>query len=364
MKKSLLLSSAIALFLFAFVRPAAAAFPEAVRQSLRLCAEDIQVALAASPLTKNLPLAILPVNGDQDAYVIGLLKNAVTGSGQTCVEGREDPFWEELVKEIETSDRKSDLLDPATLTRFGKLKSAKLLLYAVVRDTAAGSGSGYAEVEVHVSSIETKQHLWGKVFARRFYNAPDVKGLVDLDSDVREVIRKSFDKTIAQLQSDPKLQAIHTVAVVPLAGDLDRFITGLVESMVSKTQLAPKQLDSATLGETRSLLRDQPQAADAILYGAVRDLSRRTLSQRPDRTEIETTSAVQLTIQDAKTGNILWSDLIEARATTTTDLGWWELVQQYGPMVLARKWYILVPLLAVGALMVLAIFFWLMRRAR
>jgi hypothetical protein len=364
MFKRLLCGFTLTASVLLFNKPAFAAYPEEVRQALRLCADDIQTALAGSPLPKNLPVAILPVSGDEDAYVIGLLKNAATGAGLACVEGKEDPFWNELVKEIEFSERKGDILDPATLTKFGQLKSAKLLMYAVVRDTAAGNGSGYAEIEVHVSSIETKQHLWGKVFARRFYNSPDVKGLVNLDPDMRELIQKSFDRAATNLNAAAKLKDIRTVAVVPLAGDMDGFISGLVVSMVSKTQLVPKQLDTATLGETRALLRDNPQAADAILYGAVRDLSQRELNKYPDRIEYETISAVQLTIQDAKTGNILWSDLIEAQGTKTTVLSWWEMVRLYGPLVLARKWYVLVPLLVLGGLVVLALFFWMMRRAR
>ena len=73
----------------------------------------------------------------------------------------------------------------------------------------------------------------------------------------------------------------------------------------------------------------------------------------------------QLTIEDSKTGNILWSDLIEARGTDSTPkLNWWEMTLRYGPGVLAGKWYVLVPLLGFAGLIVLLVFFRLMRRAR
>jgi hypothetical protein len=364
MFKRLLCCFVFAATALVFALPASAAFPEEVRQALRLCSADIQTALAASPLPKNIPIAILPVRGDDDAYVIGLIKNAATSAGLACVEGKEDPFWDELVKEIEFSERKDDILDPATLTKFGKLKAAKLLLYAVVRDTSAANGRGYAEIEVHVSSIETKQHLWGQMFARRFYNAPDVEGLLNLDPDIRKVITESFDRAVAGLKTAEKLKSIKSIAIVPLAGDLDHFVTGLAESMLSKTQYFPKQLDTTTLGETRAMLRDSPQTADAILFGAVRDLSRRKLNSYPDRVEYEIDAAAQLTIQDPKTGNILWSDMIETRSTDVKKISWWEMVQQYGPFVLARKWYVIVPLIALCGLVVLALFFKLMRRAR
>jgi hypothetical protein len=343
---------------------ASASFPEETRQALRLCAADVQSALAKSGLPKDQTLALLPVRQDADDYVIGLLKNAATSAGFTCVEGKEDPFVQEVFKEIEWAERKEDILDAATLSKFGQLKAARILLYAVVREATAANGRGYAELEVHASSIETKQHLWGQVFARRFYNAPDLEGLVDLDPDVRELIRGSFDRAATSLKASAKLKDTRTMVIVPLAGDLDRFVTGLVESMVSQTQFLPKQLDTATLGETRALLRENPQAADAVLFGAVRDLSRKTLNKYPDRIEYETSSAVQLTIQDTKTGNVLWSDLIEARGTDSKKLSWWEMTQRYGPFVLARKWWVLVPVLGFLGLLVLWAFFRMMRRAR
>ena len=346
----------------------AAQFPEEVRQALRLCAADIQAslraALAKGVLTKDATIAILPVKRDADAYAIGVLKIATTGAGLQCVEGKEDPLVAEIFKEIEWDERKDDILDAETIAKFGKLKAPKLLMDSVVRETSGGNGRGYAELEVHIFSIETKKIHWNGVFARRFYSAPDVVGLVDLDPNVREAIRESFDRTVTALKSSAKLKSTRTIAIVPLAGDLDRFITGLAESMISKTQLLPKQLDIATLGEARALLRDNPQAADAVLYGAVRDLSRKTLNTYPDRVEYQISSAVQLTIQDSKTGNILWSELIEARGKDVATLSWWDMTKRYGPFVLAGKWYVLVPLIAIAGVFVLLAFFWMMRRAR
>lgn len=353
-----------AVLLTAASNPAAGAFPEEVRQALRLCTADIQAALAQSGIPRDATIAILPIKRDVEDYTIGILKIAATGAGLQAVEGKEDPFVQEVFKEIEWDERKEDILDAATLAKFGSLKAPKLLMYGVVREATGGNGRGYAEIEVHVSAIETKQHLWGQVFARRFYNAPDLVGLVEMDPDVRKLIRDSFERGATALKGASKLKDIRTIAIVPLAGDMDRFVTGLAESMISKTQFTPRQLDTGTLGEARTLLGDDPQAADAILYGAVRDLSRKLLNRYPDRVEYETTSAVQLTIQEVKTGNVLWSDLIEARGTDVKKLSWWEMTQRYGPFVLARKWYILLPVLAFLGLLVLLVFFRMMRRAR
>jgi hypothetical protein len=354
MKRSLCLL-ALTAALAAALAPASAAFPEEARQALRLCSADLQSALAKSGLPKEATIALLPIKRDAEGYALSILKNAATAAGLTCVEGKEDPVVQEIFKEIAYDERKDDLLDPATLAKFGKLKAAKLLMYGVVRDASGSAGRGYAELEVHVSSIESKQHLWGRVFARRFYSTPELTGLVDLNPAVRRVLQESFDRTALNLKASSKLKDVRAIAVVPLAGDLDRFITGLAESMITKTQFFPKQLDTATLGEARALLRDDPKAADAVLFGAVRDLSRKKLLTSPDREEYEVTAAVQLAIQETKTGNILWSELVEARGTDVRALNWWEMTQ---------KKYILVPVLALAGLVVLLLSFLMMRRAR
>jgi len=355
---------AVAAALAFFTAPLTGAIPEEARQALRLCGEDIQAALATSGLPKELPLAILPVRGDDAGYVIGILKNAATGAGLTCVEGKEDPFFEEVTREVAWDERKDDILDPETLAKFGKLKGAKMLLYAFVRETSANHGRGFAEIEVHVSSIETKQHLWGGVFARRFYDPQLPVGPVDLAPEVRQVIRNSFTRVSTGLRAAGKLRDVHSVLLVPLAGDVDQFVTGLVENSLSATPYSPRRLDVKTLAEARALLRDDPKAADAIIYGAVRDLSKRRMNEYPDRTDYEINASVQLSIQGSPSGDVLWSDTVETAERYSVSLTWWEMVRKYGPLVLFHRWYILTPFIVLVGLIVLAMFFRAMRRAR
>jgi hypothetical protein len=338
--------------------------PEEVRAALRLAGADIQSALAASTLPKDKPLAILPVRGDSNGYILGILKTAITGAGLLCVEGKGDPFFDEVLKEVAWDERKEDMLDTNTIVKFGQLKAAKLLAYAFIREAWGGQGCGFVELELHVSSIETKQHLWSGNFSRRFYDPQLPIGPIDLHPEVRRILREAFQRLPAQLRAAPKLRDVHSILIVPLAGDIDRFMTGLVESSLSGTQFLPKELDVRTLGEGRALLRDDPKAADAILYGAVRDLSSRKKGEYPDRTEYDVSAAVQMTIQASPSGDVLWSYPLEARGTLVERLSWWEMVKKYGPFVLARKAVVVVPLIVLVGLVVLAMFFRAMRRAR
>jgi len=285
-----------------------AAFNEDVRQALQMAVDDAQKQLSQSGLPADKGISILPITGDNERYVEGLLKNAITAAGLLYVEGGSDPLWNEILKEVEWSERKEDMLDPQTLVKFGKLKGTQILLYGNVRSAKQDGQKIFVELELHISSIETKQHLWGAILSKRFYLPGAVEGIIALDPDVRNILAQTIDKGIASLKTSPKLQEIKTVAVVPLAGDIDGYVTARVQDIVSKTHMNPKNLDVGTLGQARQLLRDKPGQADAIIYGALRDLSRRLVSEKIFSTTYEVSTEVQLSIQSSATGEVLWSD--------------------------------------------------------
>ena len=289
-------------------------FSEDVRQALRLALEDTGTALKESALPANQTISLLPFQGDRGHYVEGLLKNAVTGAGLTYVEGKSDPFWDELLKEIEWDERKEDILDAATLTRFGKLKGTQLLMYGTVREASDTNGRVYVEIEAHISSIETKQHLWGRIFAKRYPHRDGVQGIIDLDKAVRGLLKEALRPVPDSLANNPKLKDIRSVAIVPLSGDIDDYVTGLVQDALSRTSLYPKDLDLTTLAEARLLLRGEPDQADALLYGAVRDLSRELDQEKFTETVYTLHAEVQLRIQDVSSGEILWSDTLAEEA--------------------------------------------------
>ena len=134
------------------------------RAVLQRLAADVKVAMAKVGLPVTLPVSTLRISGDRERYLEGLLKNSVTGAGLNYVEGRNDPMWNEIVAEIKWDDLKDDLLDEATLTKFGRLQAARLLLYGRLIVDADKKGRPRAELVLHASSTETKQHLWGDIF--------------------------------------------------------------------------------------------------------------------------------------------------------------------------------------------------------
>lgn len=156
--------------------PGAFSFKE--RELLRAMANNVKAVLSEAGLPGSLPVSTLPIQGDRERYLEGLLKNAVTGAGLNYVEGRNDPMWNEIVSEIKWDDLKDDLLDEATLTKFGRLQAARLLVYGRLIVDADKKGRPRAELVLHATSTETKQHLWGETFVLLIPKIKDGEGNV------------------------------------------------------------------------------------------------------------------------------------------------------------------------------------------
>jgi hypothetical protein len=328
-----------------------------VRQALQSAVEEAGKSLSQSVTDRQKTISVLPIQGDDGRYVEGLLKNAVTRSGLTYVEGREDPFWDEVMAEVEWDERKEDMLDPSTIDKFGKLKSTRWLLYGTVRDAQDNGRMVYVELELHLSSIETKQHIWGDLVAQRFYRDEGVSGIIDLDTELRNTLRDMLSKATSSLQASSRVQSVSKVAIAPIAGDVDGYIRSLSEDMLAKTSLTPVRLSTSTLGEARQALRDNPNDAEAILTGAVRDLSRTLDSTQPLKEIYEINAEVQLRIESAADGAVLWSDTFAVTTTDVEEQTEWDFLMGNKTLVLAVIGGIVVVFLFI-------IFLMLTRRSR
>jgi hypothetical protein len=305
---------------------AADAFEESTRQALQGAVEDAQAALGSAGIGPSIAISTLPIAGDENRVVEGLLKNAVTGAGLNYVEGKQDPLWNSILETVEWDERKGDILDASTLTQFGKLRSTQALLYGIVRDAGRWGNRVYVEIELHLTDLSTASHLWGGIFSRRFYLPGDLRGIVDYDPDVRALLRGLFADAVEGLASASKLAEIESVALLPICGDQDQYITGLARDLISATRLKPRDLDMTTLLEARRILRDQPDRADAVLYGAVRDLSRKLEREEVLEDTYEIRAEVQLQIQ-APNGDVLWSETLagereQIEERTGEEMGW------------------------------------------
>ena len=142
---------------------------------------------------------------------------------------------------------------------------------------------------------------------------------MDLPQNMRELLKKSFEEAKASMQeagAAARLANVKTVAVVPLAGDVDEYITGLAVEMLTKTAHTPRNLRIPSVSQLRMFVKDGMADVDAMLYGAIRDLSECVVETKLDTekhkkiTRSEVNVEVQLFVEDMKNGDILWSRTI------------------------------------------------------
>lgn len=260
------------------------------------------------------PAAVLPMPGDGNGKITGLLKNMLTNAGITVVAGKDDPMWDRLLKEYEWNERKNDILDPATLLKFGKLKGVRILIYGRISAIVRDEKKVFVEVELHGTDLQTAQHIWGGNFAFRQYKGGDIEGIINLDYGLRELLKKNFASAAASITAPAaaaKLQKIKTVTVIPVSGDIDQYVTGLAVEMLTGTRHIPRNPRIPSLSQARLFAKSNQLGTDGIFYGAVRDLSRKQLKaeSRYDKDAYEISADMQLFIEDSN-GNILWSKTI------------------------------------------------------
>lgn len=347
-------------------------YDETFRQSVQGAVAEAKAALAATDkVPSGMTLALLPIEGDGDGWISGLLKVALTGAGKSCVTAKEDPLFSEILKEIEWDERKADILDAKTIDRFGKLKSAQALVTAHARHASKSGRYVFFELELHVTSIATKEHLWGGVFAKRYYVPNDeVQGLVKMPVQAREAMQRAFrEKAAASLKTAAKLKGLKTVAFLPVASDVDGYVGNSLRNAFTDTALVTKNLDLATLGEARILFRDLPaeqkDGADAICYAVLRDFSATQISSTPNSKTYRVIADVQACIEKASSREQLWSDTILVSTDYTETLGWWDALCSWFPSLRESPWLlVVVPLVTIVGLFVLLALLRAMTRVR
>lgn len=289
----------------------ALAFDETGRQAMQAMTDDIVAELKGVGALDGKTIAALPIAGDQNDAFGGLLRIAVTKAGKQCVTSKDDPLFGEILREVAWNADKTDMLDASTVGKFGKLKSAQIILSGRIR-VVGDNRQAFVEAELHATDIKTKQHVWGGRFAQRYYlpGSSPVKGVSEIPVEVRKVLQDKLTARIVEsIGAQSKLKGFKTVAFLPLAGDVDGYVANIVRDAVVKTALTPKNLDIRTLAEARIALRDQKLAADGLLYGAVRDISfvgYEAGSKSGTTINVE----IQACIEKAGTNEQAWSDTI------------------------------------------------------
>ncbi|MBR0055886.1 MAG: hypothetical protein IJP66_01020 [Kiritimatiellae bacterium] len=377
-------AAALATSLFA---QTAAPFGEDARQALKGAADKVKASLDASAIGNDLALSVFFIEGDSGGYVETLVRDAVLASGRKYVVPNDDDsrLLQKIYSEMAFDERKEGMVSPETVEKINSaaLSSTQALIYGNVWTVVDNDRYTLVELSLGAYSIRTKEFLWSGAFDCRHYKpgkAPEI-GLVDLPVEMRETLRKAIASKIEEsVKAQPKLAAVKTVAILPLVGDesaavtaagtlaapaagakgdyvIDGYITHIVVDALSRTSLTPRNADVQSRQEARRALRDKPQVADAILFGAVRGLDFNIVESTPLKNTYEVIVDLQLSIEETSTQNVLWSDTVLERQSYEQKLSAGAIAAQVGQKNIARL------VLGVAALLVFLVVFGKVLRA-
>lgn len=288
-----------------------------VRQAMDIALSKASVSLKNASFSKK-GVMVIQMPGDPSGVMAGRLKNLLINSGIECLEGKNDPMWKEIIKEIAWTERKDDILDATTIVKFGKLKGAQVLFYGTIRSVSATPERVFVEIELNATDIATRKIVWGGNFSHRLYVGKEIGGQIKLDRHIHTLLEKNFAKALTSLQSQSYasiMKHIKQVSVLPLSGDINGYMTNLAIGLLTKTPYKPEYSPISSLTQFRMAVRDKVIKSDAVLYGSVRDIRREKVEteetkDKKIKTTFDVYADIQLFIEDVKTGAILWSEPI------------------------------------------------------
>lgn len=331
------------------------AFDTDVSLALQEVIDDASAGLKKSGVSANKTVTIFSplINGDQAGYAEGKLKIAINQAGLKYVEHKEDAFIEQIQKELATNERWNEMgiVDKKTLFLIGEnMKVGEYLLYGTIREPDVNDQRIYVEIELHVSSLKTAEYIWGGTFAKRVAR-PDYdpgEGAISIemvDDSVRDILKNSFQGCVDELKGNAALVG-KKIALTPIGDDLEGYVQGIAKEMISSAGLTWRNLGARSRGEAFLMVEDKPQQADAVLHGAVRNLSIRHEKSDWDRETYEIYTEVQLDVQGVN-GDGLWSKVITGRGEYVDQMTWWELVLHY-QRILMIAGAVLLGLIVIG----------------
>ncbi|MGJ3242828.1 MAG: hypothetical protein ACFE0O_07740 [Opitutales bacterium] len=252
---------------------------------------------------------------------------------------RVEPELDLLVSEIEFGERREDIMDAATIQKFGRIPGVEALLYGTIREISSSDGEGTARFTLTLSEVETGRQLWSANITGT-YAPPQpplthpklTEALVSLASQVGTAVDERFGGSAARIDIYPlplvadriAFQEVLVQEMVNQSGDGFRvfsgvpgqegraFVTKIASDLLAGAVSDPAQLERIQKqvtgiydDEREAPAYDQSGAAQpAVLYGRVREA---------DLSGTDPRISVSLTIADLSSGEILWGKTLEQR---------------------------------------------------
>ncbi len=106
-------------------------------------------------------VAVLPLWNDEDGYVHDTLKGLLARTPYSVMV-RSQKEWDALLGEIEWGVLREDIMNPATVQKFGRIEGCDAILYGTVRQRSVNPWMfrAVARLNVHMAEVETGRIIW------------------------------------------------------------------------------------------------------------------------------------------------------------------------------------------------------------
>ena len=295
---------------------------------------NMQESIMKAPFAKQSVAILLPekqfkgiLNKEQSSYFAGRVSNILIQCGHNLILEEDDSALKKIVEDLVNADKKDskagqgDGKDEKKKFNLGKLTEAQILLYFSIDDLGEYAGYRCAEITVYAADMISGKLVWGGTFYGRESINDEVKGVIELDKDLRGLLKEIYEEAEKSLQ-EPAVQAklgeIKLVSVLPINGDIDQYASVLSYELISKQQnLRAISPNIPTLAMAcRNYGATGNQAADSVFWGILREVSEKDVARIIDEDKYTATKKVlkraeiQMSVIDIATRSILWSRTI------------------------------------------------------
>lgn len=287
------------------------------------------------------PIAFLGFFGDKAGITPVLEAEMTRYSGPFEFFTRKEKDWNVLVSEIEFGERKSDIMDQATIQKFGSIQGVSALLYGDIREVSVVDGVGTVRLTVKLGDVQTGKILWSANIEGAY--AGDLKAP---DRRTAMALQEAAEKAAASLAGKKAGLGRINVYLMPMnanglnlsdyvlpeftkVGDekVKMFSSAggqrgrrIVNKIASQLAASGSGNMKALAAQKEELFGDVPKeqgVRDAVLYGHIGDLSTEGV--------VMSTVVLNLHIADMLTGEEIWGETVEGRV----ELDWLHIVKTY-----------------------------------
>lgn len=262
-------------------------------------------------------IAVLPLWGacpnDTKAYIVRTIQSQLIGGRYRIME-RSDPAWDNLLSEIEWSDKREDIMNQATLQQFGRIVGCDAVVYGTVRECKVYPDSYQAvtRLSLTLGVVETGEAKWSSGEIKQVKVVPGPMEFTGaMDSLLAEAISQACQKAAGSLQASGA--GVNGFVVFPLRGqDGDGYIRGVLQSSLAQVGANPIPVAIAEWNEYLVANSQNQQSVEAmrgfaklkgypaILHGGVNVRQARN-------GRYHATTSFTVTLVDSETGRTLWS---------------------------------------------------------